>query len=101
MSELEEILDQAAAALLSGNVQHALDALALAEARMDGAEQAEPGLRTRLERLSGLSAAAAQGVADARQLISQAVRSAKNVTTYDRRGQALNVKAVRPVIGRF
>lgn len=101
-NKVEKHLEMAAAALVSGDTGAALQQLKKAEIRMSRlpASVAE-GLTEQLERLLSLAQAAAQGIADAKALISIAGTSARNVTTYDRRGESESVRAPRPMLGRF
>lgn len=102
MSNIEKCLDMAAAALIIGDADAALKQLEKAEANLGRlSDPAGAGVAERLERLLGLARAAADGIADARALISGAGASARNVTTYDRRGEPNNVRATRPTLGRF
>ena len=102
MSNIEKCLDMAAAALIVGDADAALKQLEKAEANLGRlSDPAGACVAERLERLLGLARAAADGIADARALISGAGASARNVTTYDRRGEPNNVRATRPTLGRF
>lgn len=102
MTNAEKYLDLAAAALIAGDADAALKQLEKAEARLERSpDAAGSGVTERLERLQGLARAAADGIADARALISVAGASARNVTTYDRLGEPNNVRVTRPTLGRF
>ena len=102
LSNAEKCLDAAAAALIAGDTEVALQQLKRAEAKLSRASAAAgSGVADRLERLLGLAQAAAQGIADAKAVISAAGASARNVTTYDQRGESKNVRASRPTLGRF
>lgn len=102
MRDIERLLDGAATALISGDTGEALLQLSRAEKKMRRSPRdGNAGIRNRLDRLANLSRAAAQGIADARELISEASVSAKTVTTYDRCGDASNVRSTRPALGRF
>lgn len=102
MGDVLKTLDRAAEALVAGNLQQALDLLERAERQMEADDSSvRDDVRGRLMRMSSLAAASAQGIADARQLISEALSLARNVTTYDKSGKARNVKRAKPVIGRF
>lgn len=101
-NKVEKCLDMAAAALIAGDTGAALQQLEKAEIKIRRSPAAAgQGLEERLERLLSLAQAAAQGIADAKALISTAGTSARNVTTYDRRGESENVRATRPMLGRF
>ncbi|MBA4492293.1 hypothetical protein [Paracoccus sp. S1E-3] len=92
----------AAESLIAGDADAALNYLERAGARLERSPDAtRSGVRKRLARLEGLARAAADGIADARALISIAGASARNVTTYDRRGEPNKVRVTRPTLGRF
>lgn len=102
MRDIERLLDGAAMALISGDTGEALLQLSRAEKKIRRSQgDGSAGIKERLDRLANLARAAAQGIADARELISEAAVSAKTVTTYDRCGDANNVRSTRPALGRF
>ena len=102
MRNLEKALEAAAAALILGETEVALQYLQTVEAKLSRLPRDSMlGVGDQLARLLSLAQAAAEGIADARELILSARTSARNITTYDRRGEASNVRVGRPTLGRF
>ncbi len=102
MSDVGMELDAAAEALIRGDVEQALRQLARAEGQFDSGPSIDRAeIKDRLSRLVALAQAAAQGIEDARAVISSAGASARSVTTYDRSGDARKVRLTTPVLGRF
>ena len=102
MNDSVALLDRAAEALIRGDVEDALRQLSFAEQQLEKLKKSKRAdLQRRLDRLVYLAQATAQGIEDAREIISGAGASARSVTTYDRSGDAQKVRMTKPVLGRF
>jgi hypothetical protein len=102
MSDPGAMLENAAEALIRGDVDEALKQLSHVEKRLEKSVPSNrEDLKHRLDRLVSLAQAAAQGIEDAREIITGAGTSARIVTTYDRCGDARKVHVTKPALGRF
>jgi len=98
MSGLNRKLQQAEAALLSGDPAAALHII---QALQDDIAASDEDLRGPLERLATLSRAASEGVAEAIALVSAAITLRQSVKTYDSAGRPRKVETTANSIGRY
>lgn len=102
MSEIDQLLERVADALMISDSESALRWLGDIERQVNrDPDLIGPDMHEKLKRISDLAHAVEQGIVETRALIENAENAARSVNTYDDEGKPSTVTRARPALGRF